>query len=150
MTGDRWYVTHDRWRGVNISNFSSLALTVLELWCLEDLEEKDESLNEWMNDWIPLLFVDQSRLLQVYCTGEPSLHNQSLTEWPFSSKSLKLYIFKTIKAGQLKFRENVYPPTNVTCHMSHVICYVSWVTNKIKKHLFSLTAVLVTIIMSIK
>ena len=33
-------------------NFSSLALTVHDLWYYEDLEEKDDSLNEWMNEWI--------------------------------------------------------------------------------------------------
>ena len=31
-------------------NFSSLALTVLDLWFLEDLEEKDESVTELMSD----------------------------------------------------------------------------------------------------
>ena len=31
-------------------NFSSLALTVCDLWYYEDLEEKDDSLNELMND----------------------------------------------------------------------------------------------------
>ena len=29
---------------------SSLALMVCDLWYIEDLEEKDDRLNEWMND----------------------------------------------------------------------------------------------------
>ena len=31
-------------------NFSSLALTVCDLWYYEDLEEKDDSMNEWISD----------------------------------------------------------------------------------------------------
>ena len=45
MTGDKWHMTH----GVGWTfskNTSSLALTVLELWCFEDLEEKDQLTND--------------------------------------------------------------------------------------------------------
>ena len=46
VTGDTWHV----WGGWTFSqNFSSLALTVYDLWYYEDLEEKDDSINELMN-----------------------------------------------------------------------------------------------------
>ena len=48
MTYDTKHGTHETWCGVNnLSNFWSLALTFLDLWCSEDFEEKDHSLNEW-------------------------------------------------------------------------------------------------------
>ena len=49
VTPDMWHVTFDMWHvthggGWKFSpNFSSLALTVWDLWCLEDWEEKDHS-----------------------------------------------------------------------------------------------------------
>ena len=52
VTCDRWHVTGDRWHmthGVGWTfsyNFSSLALTVWDLWFFEDLEEKDQ----WVSD----------------------------------------------------------------------------------------------------
>ena len=58
MTRDMWHVTHDmlhvtRLGGWTFSqNFSSQALTVCDLWYYEDLEEKDEWLNQLMNEWI--------------------------------------------------------------------------------------------------
>ena len=51
MTCDTWHVTHDTWHVKRLGgwtfsqNFSSLALTVCDLWYYEDLEEKDEWLN---------------------------------------------------------------------------------------------------------
>ena len=50
MTHDTWHMTHDTWHvwggGWTFSqNFSSLALTVCDLWYYEDLEEKDEWIN---------------------------------------------------------------------------------------------------------
>ena len=53
VTHDMWHVTHDTWHmtrdmfgGWKFSqNFSSLALTVCDLWYYEDLEEKDDRLN---------------------------------------------------------------------------------------------------------
>ena len=52
LTPDMWQVTLNTWHmthggGWTISqNFSSLALTVWDLWCLEDWEENDHRLNE--------------------------------------------------------------------------------------------------------
>ena len=63
VTRDMWHVTCDKWHvtrdmfffgggGWTFSqNFSSLALTVSDLWYYEDLEEKDDWLNQWMNQW---------------------------------------------------------------------------------------------------
>ena len=46
-----WHVTRDMYGGMNIlSNFSSLALTVCDLWYYEDLEEKAHWLTQSMND----------------------------------------------------------------------------------------------------
>ena len=51
MTHDTWHMTHDMFGGWTFSqNFSSLALTVCDLWNYEDLEEKAHGLNEWIND----------------------------------------------------------------------------------------------------
>ena len=51
VTRDTWQVTHDMLGGWTFSqNFSSLALTVYDLWYYEDLEEKDELINELIND----------------------------------------------------------------------------------------------------
>ena len=53
---DTWHVTRDMRHmtclgGWTFSpNFSSLALTVHDLWYYEDLEEKDDSINELMSD----------------------------------------------------------------------------------------------------
>ena len=45
--------------GEHSLNFSSLALTVCDLWYYKDMEEKDDSLNEWMNEWMTRLFIEQ-------------------------------------------------------------------------------------------
>ena len=63
VTRDMWLVTCDTWHvtcdmffcffggGWTFSqNFGSLALTVCDLWYYEDLEEKADSINEWMSD----------------------------------------------------------------------------------------------------
>ena len=56
MTCDRWQVTCDMWHvtccgGWTFSqNFSSLDLSVRDLWYYEDLEEKAHWLNQWMKD----------------------------------------------------------------------------------------------------
>ena len=82
VTSDMWHVTHDTWHvtcdetrdtwhvtcfgGWTFSqNFSSLALTVCDLWYYEDLEEKDEWINELMNQWMTRLFIEQPRLHRV-------------------------------------------------------------------------------------
>ena len=55
VTRDRWHVTLDIWHVTSLGgwtfsqNFSSLALTVYDLWYYEDLEEKDESINQSIN-----------------------------------------------------------------------------------------------------
>ena len=60
VTCDMWHVTRarDTWhvtclRGWTFSqNFSSLARTVCDLWYYEDLEEKDDWLDQWINEKI--------------------------------------------------------------------------------------------------
>ena len=50
VTGDMWHMTFDMLWGWTFSkNFSSLALTVCDLWYFEDLEEKDDWVNKWIN-----------------------------------------------------------------------------------------------------
>ena len=49
----------------------------------------------------------------------------------FSFKSSKHHKSQTIRARELTFWENVYPPPHVTCHMSHVTCHVSCVTCRV-------------------
>ena len=63
VTGDKWQVTRDMWQVTRDTwrmtphvewtlsqNFSSIALTVWDLWCFEYLEEKAHRVNESMND----------------------------------------------------------------------------------------------------
>ena len=62
MTHDTFHVTHDRWgRWTYPQNFSSLALTVWEWRCSEDISAKDH----WVNQWITKVFVEQPRLHRV-------------------------------------------------------------------------------------
>ena len=55
MTCDMWHVICDAWHmtccgGWKFSqNFSSLALTICDLWYFEDLEEKADWLSDWIN-----------------------------------------------------------------------------------------------------
>ena len=59
MTGDMWHMTHGV--GWTVSqNFRSLGLTVWRLWCFEDLEEKDDQLNQSMSEWVTKVFVEQA------------------------------------------------------------------------------------------
>ena len=62
-------------------------------------------------------------VLQTHC----NLLIYSFTNSRSKSKSLKHHYSKTGKARELKFWENVYPPTNVTCCVSCVMCNESWV-----------------------
>ena len=51
MTCDTWHVTHGG--GWTISkNFRSPALKVWNKQCLEDYEQKDDQLSQWINQWI--------------------------------------------------------------------------------------------------
>ena len=54
VTCDMWHVTRDTDTCLGAwafsQNFSSLAPTVCDLWYFEDLEEKDDSVNESIND----------------------------------------------------------------------------------------------------
>ena len=56
VTRDTWHVTHDMWHMTHgvvwtfSQNFSCLALTVWDLWCCEYLEEKADTLNQWINE----------------------------------------------------------------------------------------------------
>ena len=48
MTHDMWHVTHGMGWTFD-QNVSFLALTVWELWCFENSEEKDDSVTELIN-----------------------------------------------------------------------------------------------------
>ena len=53
-----------------------------------------------------------------------------LIESSFCSESSRHSISQTVRAGELKYLENIHPPPCVTCHMSHikcVTCNMSWV-----------------------
>ena len=49
VTRDTWHMTCLGGRTFS-QNFSSLALTICDLWYYEDLEEKDDSINELINE----------------------------------------------------------------------------------------------------
>ena len=64
---DLWHVTRDMFGGgVNIvSKFQLPSFTVCDLWYYEDLEEKDEWMNELRNQSVTRLFIEQPRLNRV-------------------------------------------------------------------------------------
>ena len=64
MLYDMRYMTHDRWKAL-CQNLRCLALTVRELWCFEDLEGKDDWINELINEIVTWVFVEQLRLHRV-------------------------------------------------------------------------------------
>ena len=90
MTRDTFHV----WGGWTFSqNFSSLALTVCDLWYYEDLEEKAHRMNEWMNE--------SMNYEAVYRTAPatPGLLNN--LRWRFKSQnkiSILFWRFKISKA----------------------------------------------------
>ena len=63
-----WHVTHDTWhvtggaRWAFSKNFSSLALTVCEWRCFEDIFTKDDLLTNSLTNLIKKVFVEQPRL----------------------------------------------------------------------------------------
>ena len=58
MTCDTWHVTHGG--GWTFSqNFCSSALTVWDRQGLEDSEQKDDLMNEWMNEIMTKVFIEQ-------------------------------------------------------------------------------------------
>ena len=65
MTRDMWHVTRDMWHVTRLGgwtftqNFSSLALTVCDLWYYEDILGKGW-LNELMNEWVNELINDKA------------------------------------------------------------------------------------------
>ena len=65
LTHDTWHVTRDTWHVWGGEHFSSLAFTVCDLWYYKDLEEKADSINELMNEWVTRLFEGQPRLHRV-------------------------------------------------------------------------------------
>ena len=71
VTPDTWHVTRDMWHVTRLvgwtfsQNFSSPALTVCHLSYYEDLEEKDDSINELINQSMMRLFIEQPRLHRV-------------------------------------------------------------------------------------
>ena len=78
VTSDMWHVTRDTWHVTRVTwhmtclggwtfsqNFSSLALTVCDLWYYEDLQEKADGLNRWINESMTRLFIEQPRLHRV-------------------------------------------------------------------------------------
>ena len=102
VTRDTWHVTCDKWHvwgGWTFSqNFSSLALTVCDLWYYEDLEEKDH----WLTQWINELMNDEA----VYRTA------------PATPGLL-------IRRVDIEYRTK---GKNYMCQVSHVTCRVSRVT----------------------
>ena len=82
MTLDTWHLTPDIWHvtyngGLRISKiFDSLGVMFLGIWCLEDREEKDESINESMNTFMVygLWFMVQSYSVNDKAVEQPLQH----------------------------------------------------------------------------
>ena len=141
MTRDRWHVRCVTWhltrdirhviygrRWTFSHNFRSLAYTVWEWWCLEDLEEKGDLANQLMNHEGVCRTVPSA--LGLLSTFVINSFSESLI---FSSQSSKQCLFQTVSARELKFWDNVHPPPCVTCHMSRVPCHVSRVTCNVSR-----------------
>ena len=62
-----------------------------------------------------------------------------LCESAFFSNSSKYHKSPTVRARELKFRENVHPPQHVTCHVSYVMCQMSHITCHVSRATFFLT-----------
>ena len=89
VTCDMWHVTQDTWhvRGWTFyQNFSSLSLTVCDLWYYEDLEEKAD----WIGQWINQLINHEA----VYRTAPatPGLLNITLHKFGFKKYNIKTHI----------------------------------------------------------
>ena len=86
MTHGMWNVTYDTWSGWTFSqNVSSPALTVWDRQCLEDSEQKDDSMNQWINlinnYLVTKVFIEQPQLhyaCQLYRPLETALAKQAL------------------------------------------------------------------------
>ena len=67
---------------------------------------------------------------QTRCSRGCSINTFKI-RWSFHSESSRHCLSKTVRAGELKFWENCYPPPCVTCTMSHAMCQVSCVTRQV-------------------
>ena len=70
MLCELWHVTHDMWHMKLVEwifpqILSSLAQTFWELWCSEDMEEKDLLVNQSINSLLTNGFVEQTRRYRV-------------------------------------------------------------------------------------
>ena len=82
MAYDTWRTTQDTWHLTGCEHWVKISgplLTDWEMGCFEDLKEKDDQLNEWINEWVTKLFVEQPRLHRI-C-------------WILSCISLRLILF---------------------------------------------------------
>ena len=68
LTPDMWHLTCDMWhvtyvrRWIFSQSFSSLSLTVWDLWCLEDWEKKDDRLTDLINQLLNYKDVHRTAL----------------------------------------------------------------------------------------
>ena len=112
VTSDIWHVTHDMWHMTcdtwNVTyrgwwtlsqNFSSLALTVWELWFFEDIEEKDESVTYPFSP--NLQNIINPKLLELGTWNFETMFTTPCVSWVNCHVSC------------------------VMCHVSHVTCHLS-------------------------
>ena len=112
VTLDTWHVTrcdtwHNRGGEHSLKNFSSLALTVCDLWCYEDLEKKDDWLNEWINDQAVHRTAPATLgLLKIFQFWVPSSKmSQTMCKW-----RLKIQIFFLNRSGKFPAGVRVRTP----------------------------------------
>ena len=92
VTCDMWHVTH-RGRWTFSQNFRSLAHTVREWRCLEDLEEKG-SLSKWVND-------------KGVCRTAPATPGLLITDLAFLYEIYPFFLLQT-EINQTKYVDTMY------------------------------------------
>ena len=131
--------------GLTISqNVSSQALTVWDRQWLEDSEQKDHSMNEWINHkgvykTAPATPAKAFRSAQNF---QKKWFSNGFWKSNLGGGGVTDIVTKKILKSQthrkLNFAKMFTPPSHVTCDTSHVICRMSHVTCHMSKVFFFL------------
>ena len=96
---DMWHMSCDKWWTL-CKHFTSLALTVWDLWCFEDLQVKDDLINQW------ILHTDPMYWRQGQFSEERNLLHETLLaiirNIVFKEKCVQSFILLQRLYGQLQ------------------------------------------------
>ena len=130
---DRWHVTGDTWHVTNSmgwtfsQNFSSLEFLVLNWQCIEYIWTKG-SLNQWINELITSLFIEQPQLHRACLKVISNWRAVSyIMQYCRKIQNVAIYaLFKAILAGGNPAIRQYWTLCNsghvslVMCHMCHM------------------------------